>query len=80
MCRGVLAIVRGVIMIFVYSLIVQSSLMRNNPAEIKAMTMSMLETSKMTSGSMMCIGNHIPLNVPPEGIKGYLELAAEHTR
>ncbi len=53
--------------------------MRNNPAEIKAMTMSMLETSKMTSGSMMCIGNHIPFNVPPEGIKRYLDLAAEHT-
>ena len=26
---------------------------------------------------MMCIGNHIPWNVQPEGIKRYLDLSAE---
>ena len=26
---------------------------------------------------MMCIGNHIPFNVPPEAIKRYLDLSAE---
>lgn len=38
---------------------------------------SMIETSTMTGGYMMCIGNHIPFNVEPEGIKRYLDLAAE---
>jgi hypothetical protein len=26
---------------------------------------------------MMCIGNHIPFNVPPEAIKRYLDLSNE---
>jgi hypothetical protein len=25
----------------------------------------------------MCVGNHIPFNVTPEGIKRYLDLSAE---
>ncbi len=54
-------------------------LMRNDPAEIKAMVESMVETSKMTNGYMMCVGNHIPFNVSPEGIKRYLEYSAELT-
>jgi uroporphyrinogen-III decarboxylase len=52
-------------------------LMRNRPDEIKAMVKSMVETSKMTGGYMMCIGNHIPWNVPPEAIKLYLDLSRE---
>jgi hypothetical protein len=52
-------------------------LTRNNPDEIKAMVDSMLETADMTGGYMMCIGNHIPWNVTPEGIKRYLDLSAE---
>jgi hypothetical protein len=32
----------------------------------------------MSRGYMMCIGNHIPWNVPPESVKLYLELCAEH--
>jgi uroporphyrinogen-III decarboxylase len=52
-------------------------LTRNNPDEIRAMVDSMLETAKMTGGYMMCIGNHIPWNVTPEGIKRYLDLSAE---
>jgi len=52
-------------------------LTRNNPAEIEAMVRSMLETADLTGGYMMCIGNHIPWNVTPEGIKRYLDLSAE---
>jgi hypothetical protein len=26
---------------------------------------------------MLCIGNHIPFNVTPEGVKRYLDLCAE---
>lgn len=52
-------------------------LMRNDPQEIEAMVMTMLETAKMTGGYMMCIGNHIPWNVSPEGIKRYLDLSAD---
>jgi hypothetical protein len=26
---------------------------------------------------MMCIGNHIPHNVPPEAVKTYLDYSAE---
>jgi hypothetical protein len=52
-------------------------LMRNNPAEIRAMVESMVETGKMSRGYMMCIGNHIPWNVPPPAIKLYLDLSAE---
>ena len=51
--------------------------MRNNPVEIKAMVESMRETSRMTDGYMMCVGNHIPFNVEPEAIKRYLDLSAE---
>jgi len=52
-------------------------LTRNIPEEIEAMVKSMVETAKMTGGYMMCIGNHIPWNVTPEGIKQYLDLSAE---
>jgi hypothetical protein len=52
-------------------------LSRNDPAEIRRMVESMVETSRMTGGYMMCIGNHIPWNVTPEGIKRYLDLSAE---
>ena len=46
-------------------------------AAIKKMVLSMVETAQMTGGYMMCIGNHIPWNVTPEGIKRYLDLSAE---
>ena len=52
-------------------------LTRNNPDEIRAMVKSMVETAKMSGGYMMCVGNHIPWNVTPEGIKRYLDLSAE---
>ena len=52
-------------------------LMRNNPDEIRAMFDDMLETSKMSGGYMLCIGNHIPFNVPADAIKLYFELSGE---
>lgn len=52
-------------------------LSRNNPDEIRAMVDSMVETGRMSGGYMMCIGNHIPWNVPPEAIRLYLDLSAE---
>jgi uroporphyrinogen-III decarboxylase len=52
-------------------------LMRNNAAEIRAMVESMVETGRMSGGYMMCVGNHIPFNVPPGAVKLYLDLSAE---
>ncbi|MFH2069087.1 MAG: uroporphyrinogen decarboxylase family protein [Candidatus Omnitrophota bacterium] len=52
-------------------------LMRNKPDEIRVMVKNMVETAKMTGGYMMCIGNHIPWNAPPEAVKTYLDLSAE---
>ena len=52
-------------------------LMRNRPAEIRAMVESMVETARMSGGYMMCVGNHIPFNVPGDAIKRYFDLSAE---
>ncbi len=52
-------------------------LMRNDPNDIRSMVASMVETGRMSEGYMMCIGNHIPFNVPPEAVKLYLDLSAE---
>lgn len=52
-------------------------LTRNDPAEIRRMVESMAETGRMSGGYMMCIGNHIPFNVPAEAIKRYIELSRE---
>lgn len=52
-------------------------LMRNDAGEIRGMVESMVETGRMSGGYMMCIGNHIPFNVPPEAVKRYLDLSSE---
>lgn len=52
-------------------------LQRNQPDEIQAMVNSMVETGRMSGGYMLCIGNHIPWNVPPEATKLYLDYAKE---
>lgn len=52
-------------------------LLRNDPGEIRAMVERMAETSKMSGGYMMCIGNHIPWNVPGEAIKRYFAYSRE---
>ena len=56
-------------------------LTRDIDAQIKAMVRSMVETAKMTDGRYaMCVGNHIPWNVTPEGIKRYLDYSAKFAR
>ncbi len=52
-------------------------LMRNQPEEIRRMVLAMAETGRMSGGYMMCIGNHIPFNVPGEAVKRYLDLSRE---
>ncbi len=52
-------------------------LMRNRPEEIVAMVKSMAETGRMSGGYMMCIGNHIPFNLPPEAVKRYLDASVK---
>jgi len=52
-------------------------LSRNNRKEIEAMVRSMVETAQMTGGYFMCIGNHIPWNVPAEAVKLYFDLSKE---
>jgi hypothetical protein len=52
-------------------------LSRNDPAEIRAMLESMLDTGRMSRGYMLCIGNHIPWDIPPAAIKLYLDLSDE---
>ena len=52
-------------------------LTRNDPSEIRRMVERMVETAKMSGGYMMCIGNHIPHNVPGEAVKRYFDLSAE---
>ena len=53
------------------------ALMRNDPDQIRSMVESMVETGRMSGGYMMCIGNHIPYNVPPEAVKRYLDLSTD---
>lgn len=55
-------------------------LTRNDPAEIRAMVERMVETARMTGGYMMCIGNHIPWNVPGEAIRRYIDYSRELAR
>jgi len=55
-------------------------LMRNDPAEIEAMVRSMVETAKICGGYFMCIGNHIPWNVPAEAVETYFRLSADLAR
>ena len=52
-------------------------LSRNNLDEIKSMVGKMVETAKITGGYMMCIGNCIPWNLPPEAVKRYLDFSAD---
>lgn len=55
-------------------------LMHNDRTEIRAMVLNMVETANLTGGYMMCIGNHIPWNTPPEAVKLYLDFSAEIAR
>jgi len=50
---------------------------RNDPGEIRRMVESMVETGKMTRGYIMSVGNHLPWNINPEGVKRYLDLTEQ---
>lgn len=50
----------------------------NDRSAIRAMVLKMVDTARLTGGYMMCIGNHIPWNVPGQAIKWYLDYAAEY--
>ncbi len=52
-------------------------LMRDDSAEIRKMVGRMVETARMSKGYMMCIGNHIPFNVPAGAVKLYFDLSGE---
>ncbi len=52
-------------------------LMRNDASEIRRMVETMVETAGMSGGYMMCVGNHIPWNVPGEAVKTYLDCTHE---
>ncbi len=52
-------------------------LARNNPEEIRAMVGRMLETSRVTGGYFMRIGNEFTWNTPPAAIKLYLDLCRD---
>jgi hypothetical protein len=49
----------------------------NDPEPVDAMVRRMVETSKHGDGYCMCIGNHIPWNVPAEAIRRYLGRSEE---
>ena len=55
-------------------------LSRNSADEIKAMVLDMVETARLTGGYVMCIGNHIPWNVPGEAVKRYIEYSRQYAR
>jgi len=46
--------------------------------DIRKMVESMAETGKRCGGYFMCIGNHIPWNVPGESIKYYLDYSDKY--
>lgn len=46
-------------------------------AAIEAMVRSMVATAQECPGYFMCVGNHIPWNVPAENVKLYFDLCAE---
>jgi hypothetical protein len=52
-------------------------LARNNPAEISAMVGRMMETSRMTGGYFMRIGNEFTWNTPIQAVKQYLDLCRD---
>ena len=52
-------------------------LTRNDRGEIEAMVCRMVETAKISAGYFMCVGNHIPWNVPAQAVKLYFDLSKE---
>ena len=46
--------------------------------DIRKMVDSMTETGKMSGGYFMCVGNHIPWNVPADNIKYYFDYSDKY--
>ena len=53
-------------------------LQSNDRDAIEAMTRRMCQLGKRQPGYFMCIGNHIPWNVPAEAVKLYFDFSAEY--
>lgn len=53
-------------------------LSRNDRAEIEAHVRDMCEMGRRYPGYFLCIGNHIPWNVPPEAVKLYFDLSDQY--
>ena len=47
--------------------------------DIRNMVLSMVETGKMSGGYFMCIGNHIPWDVPGESLKYYFDYSDKYS-
>jgi len=55
-------------------------LQTNEPDAIEAMTKRMCELGRRQPGYFMCIGNHIPWNVPAEAVVRYFEFSDKYGR
>jgi len=49
----------------------------NDQAQIRKMVDSMVETARTCGGYVMCVGNHIPWDIPAEAVKYYLDYSRE---
>jgi len=55
-------------------------LQTNEPDAIEAMTKRMCELGRRQPGYFMCVGNHIPWNVPAEAVVRYFEFSDKYGR
>lgn len=53
-------------------------LMTNDRAAIEAMTRRMCDLGRQCPGYFMCIGNHIPWNIPPQAVKWYFDYSEQY--
>jgi hypothetical protein len=53
-------------------------LMSRDREAVERMTRRMCDLGHRYPGYFMCVGNHIPWNVPPEAVKWYFEFSAEY--
>ncbi len=53
-------------------------LQSNDRDAVEAMTRRMCEVGRMCRGYFMCIGNHIPWNVPAEAVKWYFDCSERY--
>lgn len=55
-------------------------LMKGDPEAVRAMVDGMVDTARICGGYVMCVGNHIPWNIPPENVKLYFDYSREKAR